>query len=231
MKKAIVTGHSRGLGKALLEQLEAGGWGVLGISRSVGTDPATSVQLDLASPEAVADWLAGPQLGAFLTGATEIVLLNNAGALGPARPVGGADPVATITAVNLNVTAPILLTDAVIEARPEGADLRVAHISSGAGRRPLEGWAVYCATKAAVDMHARTLAAERHDGVRVAAVAPGIVDTDMQAAIRSSGDFPDRATFIEYKETGQLASPEDAAAKVLALVAAPTFGDEPVARV
>ena len=223
MKKAIVTGDSRGLGAALARQLTDTGWEVLGLSRAGGHD--------LGDPAALTAWLAGNELADFLAGATEVVLINNAGTLGPARPIGGADPAETIAAVNLNVTAPILLTDAVVRARPADADLRVAHVSSGAGRRPLEGWSVYCATKAAVDMHAQTLAAEKLDGVRVAAIAPGIVDTDMQATIRSSDDFPAREQFVEYKETGQLASPDDAAAAVLAVVNSASFGEEPVTRV
>ena len=223
MNKAIITGNSRGLGQALVTQLESRGWSVLGLSRSSG--------LDLSSPEALVEWLDGDTLRTFLADATDVLLINNAAAVGPGVPVGQGKAADVVTAVNLNVTAPILLTEAVLAQRPDGVPVRVAHISSGAGRRAIEGWSVYCATKAAVDMHASTLAAEATDGVRAAAIAPGIVDTDMQASIRGNEGFPGREQFIEYKETGQLASPDDAAAAVLAVIDSPGFGQEPVTRI
>ena len=131
-------------------------------------------------------------------------------------------------AVTLNVTAPLVLTDAVVRHRPAGVPVRVVHISSRAGRHPYPTWSVYCATKAAVDMHARALAEEGIDGVRAASVAPGIVDTDMQASIRETEGFPLRDTFIGYKESGALSSPDDAAARILRLIESPDFGTSPV---
>lgn len=220
MKKAIVTGHSRGLGAALAVQLEQDDWEVLGISRSAGE------RVDLGDPSALLAWLEGDALPRFLADASEILLINNAGLLGSAEVAGRADPAATVAAVNVNVTALILLTDAVLRERPVGVPTRIAHISSGAGRRPVPGWSVYCATKAAVDHHAATVAAENLDGVRIAAIAPGVVDTDMQAAIRGSEGFPGQADFVELKESGSLASPVDAARGVLRLIDAPSYGSE-----
>lgn len=216
MKKAIVTGSSRGLGEALASQLTEDGWEVLGLSRSTG--------LDLSEPTAVSEWFEQGHLDRFLADATDILLINNAGTVAPVDLVGNQPHSDIASAVALNVTAPLLLTDAVIRARPEGVPVRVVHISSGAGRHPYPGWSVYCATKAAVDMHAQALAEEGLDGVRVAAIAPGIVDTDMQAAIRGSEGFPLRDQFVDYKESGALATPADAAAKILRLIDSPAFG-------
>lgn len=223
--KAVVTGHTRGLGAAIIEQLIASGWSVLGLSRT-GDDP-----VDLGDPSALVAWLGSGRLAAFLSDADEIWLVNNAGVLGPAELAGGQDAAATLDAVNLNVTAPILLTDAVLRHRPGGVPVRIAHISSGAGRRPLPGWSIYCATKAALDHHAVTVASEHHEGVRIAAVAPGVVDTDMQAEIRSSAGFPLRDDFVALKERGELASPATAAAAVLRLMGSDNFGEQPVTRV
>ena len=224
-KKAIVTGHTRGLGAALAAQLEADGWDVLGVARSGGE------RVDLGDPAALTAWLAGGTLRDFLADADDIVLVNNAGLLGPATLAGEQDAEATIAAVNVNVTAPILLTNAVLRDRPDALPVRVAHISSGAGRRPLAGWSVYCATKAAVDHHAVTVAAEDHDGVRIVAIRPGVVDTDMQGDIRASEGFPLRADFVAMKERGQLTSAADAARAVLAIVHADDFGGAPLASV
>lgn len=224
-KKAIVTGHSRGLGAALTHQLAEAGWEVLGVSRSAGA------RVDLSDAAALQTWLDGSTLTSFLAGASEILLINNAGMLGPADLAGRQDAASTIAAVNVNVTAPILITDAVLRQRPAGVPVRVVHISSGAGRRPLEGWSVYCATKAAVDMHAMTVAAEQLDGVRIAAIAPGVVDTDMQGLIRSSEGFPARADFVAMKEKGDLLAPEESARRILAIADGPDFGTKVIERI
>lgn len=224
-KKAIVTGHTRGLGAALAAQLRADGWDVLGIARSGGE------RVDLGDPAAVTAWIDGGVLAAHIADAGEILLINNAGSLGPSDVAGQQDPTAAVLAVNVNVTAPIILTNAVLRDRSDGVPTRVAHISSGAGRRSVPGWSVYCATKAAVDRHAATIAAEGHNGVRIAAIRPGIVDTDMQGEIRDSAGFPQRADFVALKEEGHLVSADDAARAVLAVIDAADFGDTPLASV
>ena len=224
-RKAIVTGISRGLGAEIGAELERRGFEVLGISRSAGE------AVDLADPSALTSWLSGDTLRDFLADADDIVLVNNAGLLGPATLAGEQDAEATIAAVNVNVTAPILLTNAVLRDRPDALPVRVAHISSGAGRRPLEGWSVYCATKAAVDHHAQTVAAEQLPGVRIAAIAPGVVDTDMQAEIRGSQDFPARREFVAMKDEGRLATAAEAGAGVVDLLLSDGYGSEVLTRI
>ncbi|MDO5677001.1 MAG: SDR family NAD(P)-dependent oxidoreductase [Propionibacteriaceae bacterium] len=219
MKKAIVTGHSAGLGAALTAQLAADGFEVLGISRSSGA------QLDLGQPKALTEWLESGALREFMADATDLVLINNAGTVAPIAFVGRQDAEAIEQSVNLNVTAPLILTDAVVRERPGGAELRVVHISSGAGRHAYETWSVYCAGKAAVDMHATALAAEQLDGVKVASIAPGVVDTGMQEAIRGA-DFPSRDRFQALKDEGQLSSPEGAARAIITLLNRSDFGEK-----
>lgn len=222
MKKALVTGHSRGLGRALANQLRASGWQVLGIARTA-TDP-DDVMLDLSDLEAVSGWLAGGELAKFLAGASELVLVNNAGMVAPVGLVGRLDADAIAKTVRLNVTAPLVLTDAVLRLRGN-TPVQIMHISSGAARRGYPGWSTYCATKAALDLHAQALASEKQAGVRVVSVAPGVVDTDMQAEIRSSQEFPLRERFAAMKEAGQLASPDEAASQLVALLESSTFGE------
>lgn len=221
-KKALVTGDSRGLGAAIVRGLRDSGYQVLGVSRS--GSGGSSVRLDLSDPDATAVWAAGDELGGFLAGASEVVLVNNAGTVRPIADAGdqGARPI--ISAVNLNVTAALVLTDAVLGRRPEGASVRVVHISSGAGRRPYPGWSVYCATKAALDMHALAVASEEDALVRIESIAPGVVDTDMQGEIRDAHGFRLRDRFVELRDSGELLRPEDAAGRVLARLASDDFG-------
>src|SRR5699024_3068817 len=128
----------------------------------------------------------------------QCLLINNAGTVQPVANTAALTDVAAISAAfTLNVTSVIALCAAVLQAtdRP-GVDRRVLNISSGAGRSPVAGWAVYCATKAAIDQYTRVLAQE-HPTVRSASLAPGVIDTEMQATIRQSSeqDFPNLQGF------------------------------------
>ena len=96
--------------------------------------------------------------------------------------------------------------------------------------------APYCAAKAGLDHFTRCLALEealKPQGAQVCSLAPGVIDTDMQIQLRgaNAADFPDQQGFIDLQRKGQLASPADAAARVLAYLARPDFGSHPVADV
>jgi NAD(P)-dependent dehydrogenase (short-subunit alcohol dehydrogenase family) len=100
----------------------------------------------------------------------------------------------------------------------------------------MAGSASYCAIKAGMDHFSRAVAleeAERPGGARIVSLAPGIIDTDMQVQLRGADRtrFPAGAQFEAFKTGGQLDSPTDAARKVLAFLARPDFGAEPVADV
>lgn len=238
MDHAIVTGHSRGLGAAIAETLLDRGARVLGLARHANADLARrfgtrlqQVPIDLADAGALSAWLAGDTLQAFLADAPRILLINNAGSLQPVGPLGSQDNAAIARTVALNVTAPLMLSNALLAASPTASDRRILHVSSGVGRRPLPGWSVYCATKAAIDHHARTVATDRFTGLRIASVAPGVVDTDMQAEIRATSldRFPLRERFDLLKRNGELISPQACAQRVVEHLLSAQFGREPVA--
>jgi len=242
--RVVLTGHSRGLGAALARALRARGISVLGLSRQALTGVSgqqaaqlTEVALDLSDVSAVEAWLASGRLGAWLAGAEHTLLVNNAGTVAPIGAAGGLQPGTSgqvgmgplARAIALNVTTPLLLTDAFVAATRGRADRRVAHVSSGAARNPYPGWSTYCATKAALDMHARATQLDAVPGLRVASVAPGVIDTDMQADIRaaSAADFPMHARFVAMKQDGQLTAADDAAQRLVAYILSDAFGSDP----
>lgn len=234
MIKAILSGHSRGLGAAVADALLARGVPLLALARSskpqpCGTQPELlqETHLDLSDSAALAAWLETPALPDFLADADSALLINNAGLLQPVGLVGDAEAAAITRAVAVNVTAPLLLTNAFVAATRHCADRRVVHISSGAARSPYAGWSVYCATKAALDHQARAMAAEHLPGLRVASLAPGVVDTGMQAEIRASSveQFPQKERFEALKSSGQLTAPEHAAQRLVNYLLGPNFGD------
>jgi benzil reductase ((S)-benzoin forming) len=238
MMKAILTGHTRGLGAAIAASLLSRKIPVLGLSRTRNEElekrfPTLLEQfeLDWSDSTAAARWLGGGTLRQFLSGCKTVLLINNAGTVQPIGPVGTQEIAAISRAVNLNVAAPLMLTSAVAAASSGASDRRILHISSGAGSNAYPGWSVYCATKAAVDHHARAVAMDQTPALRICALAPGVVDTDMQAEIRAAAldKFPLRERFEALKQNGQLSSPDECAERVVEYLLGEKFGQVPVA--
>jgi NAD(P)-dependent dehydrogenase (short-subunit alcohol dehydrogenase family) len=236
MMKAIVTGHTKGLGAALARELLERGIPVLGVARGPAQELAArfpglfeEVQLDLSDNAALAEWLAADGLRTYFAGSGKVLLLNNAGVVTPIGPLEDQEPAAVMRALALNVGAPLMLAAAVVRATP-GVERRILHISSGAGRNAYPGWSVYCATKAALDQHARAVALDGDRQVRICSLAPGVIDTGMQAQIRSTPDqlFPLRERFVQLKAQGALRTPDDAGRAIIDYLLAPSFGQKPV---
>ncbi len=230
--KTIITGHSSGLGKALAGHYLQAGCSVLGLARRqvhlMPSEKLVQQQIDLGDGTALTAWLDGGFLERFIEGAGEIILINNAAAVAPNAVAGRQQAAEIAAAVPLNITAPMLLANHLIACKPEGAVLKIAHIGSGAGRNAYPGWSVYGAAKAALDHHARCIAAEQHPRVKIASIAPGVVDTAMQDEIRRAHetDFPMVQRFLDLKSEGGLSSPEAAAAEIAGMIASGSFGEE-----
>ena len=234
----VLTGASRGLGAALAAQLLSPGTVLVTVSRR--PDEAlqelarqkntrlVQIAADLSDPAKAA--AAGEEIAAALPrAASRYVLINNAGAVQPLGLLPGlTDASAIAGTINLNVTAAILLTARFLAATEgRGADRRVLNISSGAGRSPSPSWSVYCASKAALDMFTRVLNAEQGaNGVRAVSMAPGVIDTDMQASIRGSDParVPVQPRFAEMHARGQLTAPDQVAARLAAYLQRDDFG-------
>ena len=234
MKKLIITGHTRGLGRALTELYLQRGWQGLGLARGRADMVSPTLRqgrIALADGAALAAGLSSGLLRDFLADADNILLVNNAGTVSPNALLGRQRPSEILSAVALNVSAPLLLSNAVLAARPARVPLDILHIGSGAGRKNYPGWSVYGATKAALDHHVRCVEAEGHENVRIACLAPGVVDTAMQDEIRAADEayFPMRPRFVALKEGGGLQSAEETAAKIAAYAESARFGEEAAA--
>ena len=233
MKLAIVTGHSRGLGHALALQLHAEGWQVLGLSRRAASDlPADIVQwqVDLTDPLPAAErlqaWL-GTQAPATA------LLVNNAALITEPGPVHTTPLAALSQAARVGLEAVMLLSAAFLAGARACPDKRIVNVSSGLGRRPMAAAAPYCAVKAGMDHLSRAMAmdeATQAQPARIVALAPGIIDTDMQVQLRSGdpAQFPDQAVFASFKASGALETPAAVAAKLIAFQNRADFGSQPV---
>ncbi|MEP6503592.1 MAG: SDR family NAD(P)-dependent oxidoreductase [Betaproteobacteria bacterium] len=240
----ILTGASRGLGQAMAARYLGDGAFVLGLSRQQSATLAAAGgarieqwPADLAQPmpvvERLAAWLAAYERRGPVP--KRVRLIHNAASISEPGDVGEVDAGAEAQRLRIGLEAPVALTAVFLRATGHWAtsDRRVLFVSSGLGRRPLAGSAAYCAQKAGLDHFARALALEegaRANGARVAAVAPGIVDTDMQRQLRGAdpAKFAQQPMFNEWHASGALDSPAGAAAKVIALLERADYGANPV---
>jgi benzil reductase ((S)-benzoin forming) len=233
MTKAVLTGHSRGLGAAIAEALLARDIPMLALSRKGNPDLAArygellvEVAIDLSDASAGAEWAKSDALARFLDDAPYALLVNNAGVVEPIGPAGELDAQVIARAVVLNVAAPIVLADAFIKATVKAEQRRILHISSGAGRNAIPGWSTYCATKAALDHHARTVAADARPNLLVESLAPGVIDTEMQAQIRATTpeQFAMRERFVSLKQNNELTDPGECGARIVEHLLSKAFG-------
>jgi NAD(P)-dependent dehydrogenase (short-subunit alcohol dehydrogenase family) len=194
---ALVTGASRGLGGALATALNASGWRLVVDGRDTARLAATVAALphpDLVT--AVAGNITDPAHRAALAAAAGPridLLVNNASTLGPSPLPRLAElrPADLERVLLVNTVAPLALLQAVLAALAPGA--RVLQISSDAAVEAYEGWGGYGASKAALDHLTAVLAVEQPT-LRVYAVDPGDMRTDMHQAAFPGEDISDRPT-------------------------------------
>jgi benzil reductase ((S)-benzoin forming) len=239
----ILTGASRGLGRAMAAARLAHGHRVLTMSRTPCDLVAPAGAQHIAWAQDLADTeVAAARLGAFLAGEhhraiASVTIVHNAGVLSDLASLGENRIDELSRAARVNLEAPLLLTAAFLQATEDwGVPRKILFISSGLARFAVPGCASYCATKAGLDHLARAIALEEVDkpnGARVVSLAPGVVDTDMQVQLRGADPaaFASRDRFVAMHERGHLASPAAAAAKVLAVLDREDFGSNPIADV
>jgi benzil reductase ((S)-benzoin forming) len=242
----IATGTSRGLGQAIAAQYLAAGAFVLGLARrqssalaAGGAGGLEQWEADLADPMPVVDrlgaWLADFERRADGRLPARVRLIHNAALLADPADIAESEPGELARSLRIGLEAPVALTAVFLRATAHwtACDRRVLFVSSGLGRRAMGGSAAYCAQKAGLDHFARALALEeaaRPQGARVASVAPGIIDTDMQRQLRGADPqrFAAQAQFDEWHRSGALDSPATAAAKMIALIERADYGADPV---
>jgi NAD(P)-dependent dehydrogenase (short-subunit alcohol dehydrogenase family) len=232
IRVALVTGASRGIGRAVALALAGAGVHVIALARTQGAleelddeiralrpveqSPATLAPCDLA------DYAAIDRLGEaiFKRWGRLDALVGNAGLLGPLSPLHHIDPKPWEDTLAINVTANwrlIRALDPLLRASKAG---RVAFITSGiAHRSQLRAyWGPYAVSKAALDALARTYAAEtvNTSEIRVMLVNPGPLRTKMRAAampgedplsLRAPEELAPKIVEIcspEWRETGKL---------------------------
>lgn len=194
MPVALITGASKGLGRALARALAGRGWTLVLDARAAEALEAVAREL----PEAVAipGDVTNPQHREALVAAVRDrgqlnLLVNNASYLGPSpMPSLAGYPLDELRRVyEVDVIAPLALIQQVLPLLSEHA--AVLNISSDAAVEPYPGWGGYGSAKAALD-HLSAIMAAEHPALSVYAVDPGDMRTEMHQAAFPGEDISDR---------------------------------------
>ena len=182
MPLALVTGSSRGLGRALAERLLAAGWTVHGFARQPGgwTHPAyVEHAVDVGDPAAVRSAVAA----LTASGATIDLLVNNAG-VAAMNALLLTPPAIAAELMRVNYLGTFHCLQAVGKAMVRARQGRILNVTTVAVPLSLEGEAAYVASKAAVEALTKVAARELGPhGIVVAAVGLGPVDTRLTRAV------------------------------------------------
>jgi benzil reductase ((S)-benzoin forming) len=234
MRYAIITGASRGLGEAIAKRMLQEQIAVVSVSRTENNEIRKLAlekglfyrhyPCNLSLEKEVQEVFMEIAHFIYQKNPHEIYLFNNAGVIEPIETVGNLDQTPIIRNVQVNLIAPILITNIFLKkAGQSGTTVQAINITSGAAVRSIEGWSVYCSAKAGLNMFTQTAAleqAEMKTNNKIIAYSPGIMDTKMQETIRSSSKeaFKELEKFIDYKEKNKLLEADAVANPLIDLV-------------
>ncbi len=200
-KVVLITGASQGLGKALALAFAKEGAALVINSRSEESIRPVTQEAESLGAEVLAiaaDVSKGADVEKLVGAAVDRfgridALINNAGVLGPRTKLEEHTEEEWRQVIDANLTGPFLVTKAVIPHMPEGGS--IINVVSGASAGPRANWGAYAISKFGVEGLTGNLAIELEErGIRVNAVDPGGMRTDMRAAAYPEEDPQTRIT-------------------------------------
>jgi NAD(P)-dependent dehydrogenase (short-subunit alcohol dehydrogenase family) len=203
---ALITGGSRGLGKAFAQALATAGARVVITGRSAQELTSTAAQIAptpdqvVAMPADVTDPERTQQVIATVEeqiGPIEL-LVNNAGAFRAFGLIADIDPQEWWREIEINLRGPFLYTHAILPKMIERSRGRIINVASGAGLQPFETISAYNISKTALIRLTESTALEvKSQGIQVFAIDPGTVRTPMNAYVHDAPEVARRAPLVQ----------------------------------
>ncbi|NOU92044.1 (S)-benzoin forming benzil reductase [Paenibacillus sp. LMG 31456] len=237
MKYFIVTGTSRGLGRAIADKLIAQDHRLFCISRKKNDDLISKssdaninyFEFDLNNINQIEELMQSIFSKVDSSKAEGIYLINNAAVISPLSSIEQASGEELARNLNVNLLAPMLLTSLFIRFTKQLAvEKRVLNVSSMSVKNHLSGMSAYSTSKAGLDVFSQCVGLEQGEGissVKVVSVWPGMIDTLLQEEARNANQstFASARIFAKVKERGMLESPEATAEKLVEFLLGESF--------
>ncbi len=228
---ALVTGASRGIGKATALTLARQGADIVLVARSAEALQTVSEEIEALGRKALVVPTDVSDLSQVFAMAEKVretfghveILVNNAAILGPIEHVYRVDPREWIQTIEINLIGAFNVTHSILPSMVFQQYGRIVNISSGASVRARKGWSAYAASKAALNQFSRVLALEVAEfNILVNVIYPGVVATQMQEELRNTPpekwDMEQARLFQSLHEEGKLLPPEEPAKLIAWLV-------------
>jgi NAD(P)-dependent dehydrogenase (short-subunit alcohol dehydrogenase family) len=204
----VITGASKGIGRAAADLVATSGWAIIGIARTRPEDfPGEFIEVDLGDTAALAT------VAIDLAQRPDVVgIVNNAGAA-RAETFGTVDPAAMMDLIAFNLRPALQLTQAILPNMQAARFGRVISVTSLV-TRGLPFRASYAASKAALESLTRTIAIEQAaSGITANAVAPGPTETELFRSNNPIGSAGE-ARYLAQIPLGRLGAPAEVAAAI-----------------
>jgi NAD(P)-dependent dehydrogenase (short-subunit alcohol dehydrogenase family) len=184
MKRIVITGVTRGLGRAMLDEFAARGHSVAGCGRSQATIEKLRLKLPAPHRFATVDVADDMQVGQWArhvltTMGPPDILINNAALTNTPAPLWEVPAAEFAALIDVNVKGTANMVRHFVPAMIEQGSGVIINFSSGWGRVSAPDAAPYCASKWAIEGLTRSLAQELPKGMAAIPLNPGIIDTDM----------------------------------------------------
>lgn len=208
----IITGISQGLGEELFNLLSKKNVKIVALSRRFLDNQymleksENNIQLRMVDLSNITDV---EKVLDELSLEDDIIFINNASKITPIDSIQNISNDDIVNSITTNFIAPALI----VKKLSNKKSLFIINLSTGASKRVIQNWSLYCSTKAGIEMFFNVIADDEHKNIEVVNFDPGVMNTNMQQQIRNS-KFNDVDVFKSYKSKNILKDTKDVAFEI-----------------